>query len=87
MPDRREKSLIEALRRGWEVTGIDIVDNRIKKAKQEDVNFIIANFLEYELPENYFDFIYVDSVLEHVLNPKEYLIKIKQLLKLVELSI
>ncbi len=75
------KALIEALRRGWEVTGIDIVDNRIKKAKQEDVNFIIANFLEYELPENYFDFIYVDSVLEHVLNPKEYLIKIKQLLK------
>ncbi len=75
------KALIEALSRGWEVTGIDIVDNRIEKAKQKDVNFTIANFLEYELPENYFDFIYVDSVLEHVLNPKEYLIKIKQLLK------
>ena len=39
------------------------------------------NFLEQQFSENYFDFIYLDSVLEHVLNPIEYLIKIKRILK------
>ena len=75
------KALIEALNRRWKVTGIDIVDNRLDPAKQKEIKFIVANFLEYKLPENYFDFIYVDSVLEHVLNPREYLVKIKQILK------
>ena len=76
------KALIEGLRRGWEVTGIDIVDNRIGKAKSESIDFITGNFLEHKFPQNYFDFIYLDSVLEHVLNPKEYLLKIKKILKI-----
>ncbi len=74
-------TLIEGLRRGWNVTGIDIVDNRIDKAKSEGINFITGNFIDYNFPENHFDFIYLDSVLEHVLNPREYLLKIKKILK------
>ena len=75
------KALIEALKRGWNVYGIDIVDNRLDTARVEGIKFIKANFIEYQFPENHFDFIYMDSVLEHVLNPKEYLLKIKKILK------
>ncbi len=75
------KALLEGLKREWDVTGIDIVDNRIGEAKAERIKFIKGNFLEYEFPGNYFDFIYLDSVLEHVLSPKEYLLKIKSILK------
>jgi 2-polyprenyl-3-methyl-5-hydroxy-6-metoxy-1,4-benzoquinol methylase len=74
------KGLLEALRRGWESTGIDIVDNRLEEAKLSEIRFLKSNLLESDLPENYFDFIYVDSVIEHVLNPFEYLSKIKSLL-------
>jgi ubiquinone/menaquinone biosynthesis C-methylase UbiE len=74
------KTLIEGLNRGWEVTGIDIVDNRIDEAKNNSIKFVKTNLLESTLPENYYDFIYVDSVLEHVLNPLEYLVKINRLL-------
>jgi len=74
------KGLLEAIERGWEATGIDIVDNRLQEAKISNIKFIKSNLLESDLPENYFDFIYVDSVVEHVLNPFEYLSKIKKLL-------
>jgi SAM-dependent methyltransferase len=75
------KGLLEALNRGWEVSGIDIVDNRLHDAKLPQIKFIKSNLLDSELPENYFDFIYVDSVVEHVLKPFEYLTKIKNLLR------
>ena len=75
------KALAEGFKRGWNVTGIDIVDNRIDNAKIEGINFVTGNFLEYKFENNQFDFIYIDSVLEHVLNPKNYLLKIKQILK------
>jgi len=75
------KTLLEGIRRGWDVTGIDIVDNRLKEAKAEKIKFISAKFLEYQFAENSFDFIYLDSVLEHVQEPVEYLTKIKRILK------
>jgi len=67
--------------RGWNATGIDIVDNRKTSNTNNIIKFIKGYFLEIDLPQNSFDFIYLDSVLEHVLNPKEYLEKIKLLLK------
>lgn len=75
------KGLIEAVNRGWEATGVDIVDNRLPDAKIHNINFIESNLMDTNLPEDYFDFIYIDSVVEHVLNPFEYLTKIKSLLK------
>jgi SAM-dependent methyltransferase len=74
------KGLLEAYGRGWDTTGIDIVDNRLNEAKLPGIKFIKANLLEADLPKNYFDFIYADSVVEHVLNPFDYLTKIKTLL-------
>lgn len=75
------KGLLEALNRGWEAAGIDIVDNRLQDAKLPQIKFIKSNLIDSDLPENHFDFIYVDSVVEHVLNPFEYLTKIKNLLR------
>lgn len=75
------KGLLEACRRGWEATGIDIVDNRVQEAKIPEIKFIKSNLLDSNLQKNYFDFIYVDSVVEHVLNPIDYLTKIKSLLR------
>ncbi len=75
------KTLIEGENRGWEVTGIDIVDNRIAMAKTDKIKFIKRKFLECEFTENHFDFRYVDSVLEHILNPIEYLLRIRRILK------
>ena len=73
--------LVEGLIRGWDVTGIDIVDNRITSAKNSEINFIKAKFLEQNFLENTYDIIYLDSVLEHVLQPKEYLSKACRILK------
>ncbi|NWG27893.1 MAG: methyltransferase domain-containing protein [Ignavibacteriaceae bacterium] len=55
------------------------MDNRIEQAKRSDINFIKSDMLQAELPENYFDFIYADSVIEHVLTPFNYLTKLKRL--------
>lgn len=75
------RTLIEGVKRGWNVTGVDIVDNRINEAKENPIKFISGKFLEIELPENHFDFVFLDSVLEHVLQPVEYLNKIKNIMK------
>jgi len=74
------KAIIEAKSRNWNITAIDIVDNRNIDSKSIDINFIKGNFLEIDLPKNSFDFIYFDSVIEHVLNPLEYLKKSAALL-------
>lgn len=74
------KALLEAKKRGWEVIGIDIVDNRIEEARKEIMNFIKGDFLTTNFYNNSFDFIYLDSVLEHVINPIDYLRKIKKIL-------
>jgi 2-polyprenyl-3-methyl-5-hydroxy-6-metoxy-1,4-benzoquinol methylase len=73
--------LIQSLARGWNTTGLDIRDNRVEAAKIIDINFNLSDLTNTELKDNSFDIIYLDSVLEHVLNPLEYLEKIKNLLK------
>jgi 2-polyprenyl-3-methyl-5-hydroxy-6-metoxy-1,4-benzoquinol methylase len=73
--------LIESYSRGWNTTGIDIFDNRIGEAKIDDINFLQGDLSELELKGSFFDIIYIDSVLEHVPKPMEYVEKIKLLLK------
>lgn len=74
-------TIIEAARRGWETFGVDITDHRIAQAKEATNTFINADLLEAKLGKNFFDVVYLDSVLEHVVNPLEYLIEIYQVLK------
>src|SRR3990172_6502497 len=73
--------LLEALNRGWKVYGVDITDNRVDDAKSKYIVFYKTDLLDAKLPENYFDCVYCDSVLEHILNPMEYLREINRILK------
>lgn len=75
------KALVEGIKRGWDVTGIDIVDNRQENAEDKKISFVTGKFLDHQFPDSHFDAIYLDSVLEHVLDPREYLLKIKRILK------
>jgi len=73
--------LLEANNRGWNAYGVDITDNRISQAKKDDIEFFNSNLLECKFPDDFFDVVYMDSVLEHVINPYEYLSEIKRILK------
>lgn len=74
-------SLIEAANRGWDVHGVDITDHRNELAKSKDIKFINSDLMNSKLPSDYFDIVYLDSVLEHVNNPCDYLSEIKRILK------
>ncbi len=73
--------LLEAENRGWNAYGVDITDNRIEKAKKSSIKFFKSDLLNFKLPDEFFDVVYMDSVLEHVINPYNYLLEIKRILK------
>ena len=82
--------LIEAMKRGWHPTGIDVYDNRIPEAKSEKTTFLVGDFLKTNIPKESYDCIYLDSVLEHVPDPQAYIRKLYKILKsngLIYLSI
>jgi len=74
-------SLLEAFNRGWEPYSIDIFDNRSEEIKKIKSHFVKSDLFNAFCPDNFFDIIYLDSVLEHVTNPLEYLIEIKRIMK------
>jgi len=73
--------LLEAFNKGWNAFGLDITDNRLDNAKIQNITFYKSDLLNADLPGNYFDCVYCDSVLEHILNPFEYLSEINRILK------
>lgn len=75
------RALLNAKSRGWKAFGFDIYDHRIKVAKSSDIDFRQGDFFEMGYPDNFFDVIYMDSVLEHVLTPLNYLKEINRILK------
>jgi len=74
--------LLQADQMGWEAYGLDIVDNRVGDAKLIK-NFKNCDLIDANYPDNYFDCIYLDSILEHITNPKEYIKEISRILKKV----
>ncbi|MFH1198285.1 MAG: class I SAM-dependent methyltransferase [bacterium] len=74
-------ALVEGFSRGWNINGIDINDLRNKSTKNSSTKFITGKFLEVDYPDDFFDMIYMDSVLEHVTQPLNYILKIKKILK------
>ncbi len=74
-------SLIEAEKRGWKAYGNDITDNRIDQAKKNSITFHCGTLTDINYPDDFFDIVYLDSVLEHVVNPDDYLFKINKILK------
>ena len=74
-------TLAEASGRGWIPYGLDIYDNRIEEIKSNNNYFIKGDLFSSSFPDNYFDIIYLDSVLEHVPNPMQYLFEVNRILK------
>lgn len=74
-------SLIEAADKGWNVYGVDITDHRNELAKSKNISFINSDLINSKLPSDFFDIVYLDSVLEHVYNPSDYLSEIRRILK------
>ena len=74
-------SLIEAESKGWNAYGLDITDHRIADAKTNTIKFINCDLHSSKLQSDFFDAVYLDSVLEHVVNPMEYLKEIFRILK------
>jgi ubiquinone/menaquinone biosynthesis C-methylase UbiE len=74
-------TLVEARQRGWDVYGVDISDNRLDIAKDTKIEFHKANILQTTFPHNFFDCIYMDSVLEHVTDPCRYLNEVSRILR------
>jgi SAM-dependent methyltransferase len=75
-------------KRGFNVTGSDLSEAAIKRAKtvyanEKNVNFVVDDILNSNLKENQFDYIF-DRGCFHVLFPTDrqrYIVKIKQILK------
>ena len=71
--------LQEAFRCGFEPHGVDIAYNLAPG--NNDFSFFKGNIFEANYPDNYFTAIYMDSVLEHILNPMETLQELRRILK------
>jgi len=68
------RELEEAHRRGWTVLGIDIADSRLEQVKSNaSIRFIKTELQGAYLPDESYDMVYVNSVLEHVVDPRGYL--------------
>ena len=53
----------------------------MQPAKRQDIKFFKGDITNAHFPDNHFDCIYMDSVLEHLFDPVDYLIKLKRIIK------
>ena len=73
--------LIDALKKNWDVYGLDISDYRVEKAKTDKIEFSECDLLNASYPDNFFDAVHLDSVLEHVIDPNQLLVEINRVTK------
>ena len=73
--------LKDAIRRGWDAYGLDINDNIVIDRSKWNFDFQCQKLSEANYPENFFEAIYVDSVLEHVQEPRKFVMDIYRILK------
>lgn len=71
-------TLIDAHKMNWNVNGIDVYDNR--KVRDKNTCFEIGDLLERKYRSGGFDYVYMDSVLEHVSDPVKYINEINRIL-------
>ncbi len=68
-----------ARQRGYKPYGVDIADNL--KIEHKDVVFLQGNIFDAKFPDHTFSAIFMDSVLEHVMNPMETLTELYRIMK------
>lgn len=73
--------LEEASSRGYEVHGVDFSDSLIDRVKdRKNISFKKGTLMEIKYLDNYFDALYMDSVLEHVQSPIELMTEINRII-------
>jgi len=66
----------------WEVYGTDFGTSAVQFARtQLGLNVQLGNLADAHFPSNYFDYVHVNNVLEHVLNPLELLHECYRIIK------
>lgn len=70
-----------ALEKGWVSYGVDIADNLTDQIDRDKINFFCGNLFDAKYPDNHFDVIYMDSVLEHIDYPMNTLEELLRVLK------
>jgi len=71
--------LKDAEKIGFSTYGVDIANNILNE--NSGCNFFKGSIFEANFPDNFFKVIYMDSVLEHIINPMETLSELKRILE------
>jgi len=66
---------------GWEVQGIEQGENAATIGKEANIDIKCSSFEKTKYPENAFDVVTMWHVLEHFIDPKNVLVKVKKILK------
>lgn len=68
--------------RNVETWGIEMVEEAANEAKENLDKVLLGSFEDVysQLPKNYFDCVFFNDVLEHMMNPEDCLIKVKDIL-------
>jgi SAM-dependent methyltransferase len=73
-------SLIEGRKKNWICYGNDISDNRVQEAKDENIKFNLGDIFSAKYPKDFFDIVHMDSVLEHLTDPIDYLKELNRIM-------
>lgn len=74
------ETLLYHRQRGCEAYGIEVDDNVERAAEKHQLNIKTNDFSASDYEENYFDFITMDQVIEHIQDPKSMLVKFESIL-------
>lgn len=68
--------------RGWEVSGVDASDYAAEAARSKyGLKIFKGTVEEADLPRGYFDVVAAGDILEHMPGPKDFLLKVRSILK------
>ncbi len=74
--------LLSSYREGWDAMGVELTKEAVAAGRKLGRNIIHSVLETAELPEDYFDLVIMNHLIEHVPNPRELLEKTYRLLKL-----
>ncbi len=73
--------LYHAQKRGIEVYGVEINKHAVSIARKNNLKVFHGKLKESHFPKNFFDFVFLGDILEHVQYPRNLLKKCKRILK------
>lgn len=73
--------LLAMQQRGWQVEGIDFDENAVKVAAQRGLRVHCNSLEQHGFPDNYFDAVTSNHLIEHVPDPVQLLVECARILK------